>query len=78
MPIPDTVPGEEVDVSIDLTTSHLEGATQMHFKMADEHGNLSFPNRYIYGLILMVETRGAPRRMARRCSCRGLSQPQVK
>lgn len=58
VPIPDTFPGETVLLSVDFVAARVQGFTEVRFKMTDEHGNLYFPNKYPYGLTLLIETAG--------------------
>jgi hypothetical protein len=53
-PIPNTLPGEIVDMSVSCTTQQHAGSSEATFKMSDEHGNLYFPNRYSVGLMLSI------------------------
>lgn len=54
VPIPDTEPGEVVDVSVPCRAHVLAGSSQAHFKMADEDGRFYFPDRYSAGLVLAI------------------------
>lgn len=60
-PIPDTLPGHEVDIAVPLTAHPAVGTSQTRWKMVDQHGWEFFPDRYPMGLILTIVVReGAP------------------
>ena len=52
VPIPETAPGETVDISVTFKTPHLAGSCRTDWKMSDSRGNLFFPN--IHGLFSIV------------------------
>jgi DNA-binding XRE family transcriptional regulator len=55
VPVPDTKPGEEVDIAVRVMSQPLEGASQAHWKMVDDNGWEYFPDRYPLGLVLSIE-----------------------
>lgn len=56
VPIPETAPGETVDISVTFTTPHLPGSCRTDWKTADENGNLYFPDMHgLYSIINVVE-----------------------
>lgn len=52
--IPDTQPGEEVDIAVPMRAQPLAGASQAHWKMVDVDGWEYFPDRYPMGLVLSI------------------------
>ena len=52
VPIPETAPGETVDISVTFTTPHLPGSCRTDWKSADDRGNLFFPE--MHGLFTIV------------------------
>jgi transcriptional regulator with XRE-family HTH domain len=52
--IPDTEPGEEVDIAVPLMSQPLAGASQICWKMVDDKGWEYFPDRYPLGLVLSI------------------------
>lgn len=52
--IPDTRPGEEVDITVPVRAQPLAGASQVHWKMVDDLGWEYFPDRYALGLVLSI------------------------
>ncbi|MEV1116140.1 NBR1-Ig-like domain-containing protein [Actinosynnema sp. NPDC049800] len=59
--IPDTMPGEEVDISVPVRSQPLEGTSQARWKMVDGHGWKFFPSQYPFGLFMTIVVReGAP------------------
>jgi hypothetical protein len=52
--IPDTQPGEEVDIKVPMTAQSQPGSSQVDFKMVDDHYFEYFPDRYPLGLILTI------------------------
>lgn len=52
VPIPETPPGEMVDISVTFTTPHLPGSCRTDWKSSDENGNLHFPEKH--GLFSIV------------------------
>ncbi|WP_374118754.1 NBR1-Ig-like domain-containing protein [Allokutzneria sp. A3M-2-11 16] len=60
-PIPDTMPGEIVDISVAIRAQPLAGTSQARWKMVDKNGWKYFPDRYEGGLLLTILVReGAP------------------
>lgn len=57
-PIPDTQPGQTVDVSVPCTAQTHEGSSAATFKMADKDGNLYFPGQYGVGLMVAITVVG--------------------
>lgn len=55
--IPDTQPGEEVDITVPVRAQPLAGASQAHWKMVDNSGWEYFPDRYALGLVLSIVVR---------------------
>jgi len=59
--IPDTAPGELVDIAVPLRAHPIPGTAQVRWKMVDEDGYEFFPDRYRYGILLTIVVReGAP------------------
>ncbi len=58
IPIPDTFPGQTIQLSVDFVAGRVQGFSTVKFKMTDENGGLYFPNKYVYGLTLLIETGG--------------------
>lgn len=58
VPIPDTFPGQTIQLSVDFVAGRVQGFSTVRFKMTDEKGNLYFPSKYVYGLTLLIETGG--------------------
>lgn len=58
VPIPDTQPGEEVDITVPVRAQPLAGASQAHWKMVDDEGWEYFPDRYGLGLVLSIVVHG--------------------
>jgi len=52
VPIPETGPGETVDISVTFTTPHLPGSCRTDWKSSDKNGNLHFPD--MHGLFSVV------------------------
>ena len=57
VPIPDTVPGHEVDISVPMRAHLLAGSSQSIWKMIDSCGAAYFPDRYPHGLIVCIIVR---------------------
>lgn len=55
--IPNTEPGQEVDISVRVMSQPLAGASQAHWKMVDDNRCEYFPDRYALGLVLSIEVR---------------------
>jgi len=56
-PIPTTLPGETVTISVDVVSNRLPGFSEVRFKMVDENGEFCWPVLYPYGLTMVIETR---------------------
>ncbi|MDQ4213745.1 NBR1-Ig-like domain-containing protein [Microbacterium sp. ASV81] len=56
VPIPDTLPGQTVYLTVSFIAGRVQGFSEVRFKMTDEHGNQYFPSKYPHGLTLIVET----------------------
>lgn len=54
VPIPDTKPGEEVNITVPMRAQPLEGASQVHWKMVDAQGWEYFPGSYPLGLVVGI------------------------
>lgn len=52
VPIPETLPGQTVDISVTFMTPHLPGSCRTDWKDADDRGNLYFPG--MHGLFSIV------------------------
>lgn len=52
--IPDTAPGNEVDITVPVRAQPLAGASQAHWKMVDDDGWEYFPGSYPLGLVLSI------------------------
>ncbi|MGN7132522.1 NBR1-Ig-like domain-containing protein [Rhodococcoides corynebacterioides] len=57
-PVPDTDPGELVDLTVDCRAHVLEGSSIAYFKFADAKGHLFFPDRYGAGVVLEIRVHG--------------------
>lgn len=56
VPIPDTMPGETVDISVTFVTPHLPGSCRTDWKTADDRGNLYFPEMHgLYSIVVVTE-----------------------
>ena len=56
VPIPETLPGETVDISVTFTTPHLPGSCRTDWKSADENGNLHFPDMHgLFSIVTVIE-----------------------
>lgn len=56
VPIPETLPGETVDISVTFVTPHLPGSCRTDWKTADDRGNLFFPNMHgLYSIVIVTE-----------------------
>lgn len=56
--IPDTAPGEVVEIPVLLKAPTYDSTSIAYFKMVDQHGHLCFPNRYQLGLEVIVRVEG--------------------
>lgn len=52
--IPDTQPGEEVDIVVPMQAQPLPGNSQAQFKMVDDQDREYFPDRYPLGLVVTI------------------------
>ena len=52
VPIPETAPGETIDISVTFKTPHLPGSCRTDWKTSDDRGNLFFPD--MHGLFSIV------------------------
>ena len=56
VPIPETLPGEIVDISVTFTTPHLPGSCRTDWKSSDEKGNLHFPDMHgLFSIVTVTE-----------------------
>jgi hypothetical protein len=53
--IPDTQPGEEVNIKVPMQAQALAGSSQAHFKMVDDDDWQYFPDDYPVGIVLSIE-----------------------
>ncbi|MBA3809894.1 MAG: helix-turn-helix domain-containing protein [Solirubrobacterales bacterium] len=53
-PVPDTEPGGEADISVEIHTPQMETAAVAQWKMVDEDELLYFPTQYSVGLAVYV------------------------
>lgn len=60
VPIPDTMPGETVDISAALTAPALPGSTIAYWQMVDSEGRPCFPDRYADGIYAELVVRDGP------------------
>lgn len=55
VPIPDTLPGQEVELTVPMTSQPLAGSSQAHFKMVDDHGWEYLPQpQYLVGVVVTI------------------------
>jgi len=55
VPIPETLPGETVDIAVTFTTPYLPGSCRTDWKTADKDGNLFFPDMHgLYSIVVVV------------------------
>lgn len=55
VPIPETAPGETVDISVTFKTPHLPGSCRTDWKASDNRGNLFFPDLHgLYSIVNVV------------------------
>lgn len=52
VPIPETAPGEIIDITVEFKTPHLPGSCRTDWKTSDDRGNLYFPE--MHGLFSIV------------------------
>ncbi|MEP3654306.1 MAG: NBR1-Ig-like domain-containing protein [Litorimonas sp.] len=56
VPIPDTQPGETIDISVTFKTPHLPGSCRTDWKTSDDRGNLYFPDMHgLFSIVNVVE-----------------------
>lgn len=56
VPIPETHPGETIDISVTFKTPHLPGSCRTDWKTSDERGNLYFPDMHgLFSIVTVVE-----------------------
>ncbi len=56
VPIPETKPGETIDISVTFKTPHLPGSCRTDWKTADDRGNLYFPDMHgLYSIVTVVQ-----------------------
>ena len=56
VPIPETAPGEIVDISVTFVTPHLPGSCRTDWKTADYLGNLYFPDMHgLFSIVTVTE-----------------------
>jgi len=55
VPIPETAPGETIDISVTFKTPHLPGSCRTDWKTSDHRGNLFFPDLHgLYSIVNVV------------------------
>jgi hypothetical protein len=54
VPIPDTVPGESADISVEITAPPLPGSAIAYWQMVDADGRPCFPDRYADGVYVQL------------------------
>ena len=55
VPIPETQPGETIDISVTFVTPYLPGSCRTDWKTADKDGNLYFPDKHgLYSIVIVV------------------------
>ena len=56
VPIPETYPGETIDISVTFKTPHLPGSCRTDWKTSDYRGNLYFPDMHgLFSIVTVVE-----------------------
>ena len=56
VPIPETAPGEIIDISVTFRTPHLPGSCRTDWKTSDHNGNLFFPEKHgLFSIVTVVE-----------------------
>lgn len=56
VPIPETAPGETVDISVKFVTPHLPGSCRTDWKTADNRGNLYYPDMHgLYSIVVVTD-----------------------
>jgi Ig-like domain from next to BRCA1 gene len=59
--IPDTSPGETVDITVELTAPKLPGSAIAYWQIVDVEGRPCFPDRYADGIYVAVVVRDESR-----------------
>lgn len=55
VPIPETQPGETIDISVTFRTPYLPGSCRTDWKTADKDGNIYFPDMHgLYSIVVVV------------------------
>ncbi|MCP4325241.1 MAG: hypothetical protein GY787_26035, partial [Alteromonadales bacterium] len=55
IPIKNTLPNEDVDISVQFTSPYLPGSCRTDWKMVDRFGNVFFPNLHgVYSIVHIV------------------------
>lgn len=56
VPIPETEPGETIDISVTFQTPHLPGSCRTDWKASDDRGNLFFPEKHgLFSIVTVVD-----------------------
>jgi hypothetical protein len=56
VPIPETHPGETIDISVTFKTPHLPGSCRTDWKTSDHRGNLYFPDMHgLFSIVTVVQ-----------------------
>lgn len=56
VPIPETQPGETIDISVTFKTPHLPGSCRTDWKTSDDRGNLYFPDMHgLFSIVTVVK-----------------------
>ena len=56
VPIPETQPGETIDISVTFKTPHLPGSCRTDWKTSDGRGNLYFPDMHgLFSIVTVVK-----------------------
>lgn len=56
VPIPETQPGETIDISVTFKTPHLPGSCRTDWKTSDRKGNLFFPEMHgLFSIVTVVK-----------------------
>jgi len=56
VPIPETKPGETIDISVTFKTPHLPGSCHTDWKTSDDRGNLYFPDMHgLFSIVTVVD-----------------------
>jgi len=58
--MPDTEPGQIVEITAPLKAPTYDCSSIAYFKMVDEQGRLCFPDNYQLGLDVLVRVEGQP------------------